>query len=145
MVTVDCHEAVRAGATGRRVYLLAHGLSTAGAGLASEAIGAGESEAARRAGLCARALTLAALAACGRGCTFFASSVARTFASRDHRTGPRHLFGTDLKRKSAASRESTEFRCTRATPRVDALCCLSRVRVTVFTAQRGRLGGSARI
>lgn len=63
------------------VYLLAQGLSTAGAVLASEAIGAGAWEDARRVGWRALGLTLAAMAACGTGCVFFADTVARAFSS----------------------------------------------------------------
>jgi MATE family multidrug resistance protein len=63
------------------VYLLAQGLSTAGVVLVSEAIGAGAWDEARRAGWRALALTLAAMAACGTGCAFFANYVARAFTS----------------------------------------------------------------
>jgi MATE family multidrug resistance protein len=63
------------------VYLLAQGLATAGAVLVSEAIGAGAWAEARRAGWRALTLTLAAMVACGMGCAFFATSIARAFSS----------------------------------------------------------------
>ena len=63
------------------VYLLAQGLSTAGAVLASEAIGAGAWEEARREGWRALALTLGAMAVCGMACAYFANYIARAFSS----------------------------------------------------------------
>jgi len=63
------------------VYLLAQGLATAGAVLASEAIGAGAWQEARRAGWLALALTLLAMTSCGMGCAFFANPIARAFSS----------------------------------------------------------------
>jgi MATE family multidrug resistance protein len=63
------------------VYLLAQGLSTAGAVLTSAAIGAGSWQEAARASWSALALTLVAMVVCGIVCTVFAEDVARVFSS----------------------------------------------------------------